>query len=336
MTCAISPQPMTPTLTRPAMRTPVSNSAGTFHRPYMKGLSVSTPQGADGSGQDTGRLRHAGRRGDERVLMLDGDGVGPAACRERADETVPPGLRLAPPDDGEVPRHLIRWLRPPPVEEAVDGETLIREHDIFSMAVPGAIADAIDDVAPIWFDRRLPLRLVDVLEIGQPSAAGEVRRAVGRRAGRAACERNYAVDSQHRRETDRVAEVGVVLFGDCRVGMQRVSPNVEGADAQTARGYLVLPRLSSRGVAQQQRHVAVSRGCVAAGADLEVGDRRGFVHEPVHDLDERAIRKRLGHHTDAWAQAWLIHLDANCVAIASFNAAAHSSTAECAASIQPR
>src|SRR6266699_2133021 len=127
MTCAISPQPMTPTLTRPAMRTPVSNSAGTFHRPEMKGLSVSTPQAADGSGQDTGRLRHAGRRGDERVLMLDGDGVGPAACRERADETVPPGLRLAPPD-----------------EEAVDGETLIREHDIFSMAVPGAIADAID------------------------------------------------------------------------------------------------------------------------------------------------------------------------------------------------
>src|SRR5437899_4544210 len=158
MTCAISPQPITPTLIRPAiypvLRTLTPRNlrfrgdpsrAGTFHRPYMNGLSVSTPKAADRRREHAYSLRHAGFGVDERVFVLDGDRVDAAARGQPTDETVPPGLRLAPTDHGEVPRHLCRRFRPAAVEKPIDREVVLREHHILSMAMAGAVTDAIDD-----------------------------------------------------------------------------------------------------------------------------------------------------------------------------------------------
>src|SRR5207245_8577102 len=258
MTCAIRPQPTTPTLILPAIRTPFTECVGTFHRPYTNDLSVSTLKTADRRGEYACRLRHARFGGDERVFVLDGDRVDAAARRQPADETVPPGLRLAPTDHREVPRHLVGRFRPAPVEKPIDREVVLRDHHILSVAVSGAIADAIDDrngihshpeeVArvnvggdripqardpvegldvvndrpgvklqaheqlrllvgpepgasePAWFHRRLTLRVMNALEIGEPAAAGEMRRAVAWGAGRTARQRDDAVHSEHGRE----------------------------------------------------------------------------------------------------------------------------------------
>src|SRR5437660_7662868 len=121
MTCAIRPQPTTPTLILPAIRTPFTECVGTFHGTYMNGLSVSTPRAANGRGQDSGRLRHPGFGGNERVLVLDGDGVRAAACRERTDKTVPPGLRLAPPTPAEFQGHPSGGFRQRPSGRPVAG-----------------------------------------------------------------------------------------------------------------------------------------------------------------------------------------------------------------------
>src|SRR4029077_16397402 len=77
----------------------------------------------------------------ERVLVLDRQGLDAATGDQLADEGVPPGLVLAPPDDREVPWHRLGRPRPAPVEEAVDGEVVSGEDDVFAMAGRGAVAD---------------------------------------------------------------------------------------------------------------------------------------------------------------------------------------------------
>src|SRR5437879_3163510 len=56
---------------------------------------------------------------------------------------------------------------------------------------------------------------------------------------------------------------------------------------------------------------------VATRSDLQVAHRRGVVHEPVHDIDERAVGEGLRHEADARAQSCVIHVDADCVVISS-------------------
>ena len=67
------------------------------------------------------------------------------------------------------------------------------------------LAGKVRDVRPVRLDARLPLEPVDVFEVRQPSATREMRRAVAGCSRRAAGERDHAVDSEQRRQTDRVA-----------------------------------------------------------------------------------------------------------------------------------
>src|SRR4029077_9591127 len=125
MTCAIRPQPMTPTRSRLAIPTLASECFGTFHGTYRKRFAVST--GAEGGRKSRRSLRDSLFGRYERVLVLDRQGLDAATGDQLADEGVPPGLVLAPPDDREVPWHRLGRPRPAPVEEAVDGEVVSGE-----------------------------------------------------------------------------------------------------------------------------------------------------------------------------------------------------------------
>src|ERR1700738_4591607 len=96
--------------------------------------------------------------------------------------------------------------------------------------------------------------------------------------------------------------------------MKRVAPHVEGSDAQSARHDFALPRFACRGIAEEARHVAVPGRCVSAGANLQVGDERGLLNEPVHHIDEGSIRECLRHQTDVWSFVWLRQVDAILIA----------------------
>src|SRR5437588_6570189 len=142
MTWAIKPQPMTPTLSRLAIFTPFEY-AGTFHRPYTKPSGVSTPWPLPGAGEHSGGLWNAFLRSDERVLVLDRDGVQTPALSQRDHEFSPPRGVATPTHHGEIPRHRIGWARPAPVEQPVEGEVLRRERDVFAVTVADRVANRV-------------------------------------------------------------------------------------------------------------------------------------------------------------------------------------------------
>ena len=61
------------------------------------------------------------------------------------------------------------------------------------------------DLGPVGLYPLVPLPLVDRLEIRQPPAAREMRRAVANRARRTSGESHNAVHAEQRRKPDRVA-----------------------------------------------------------------------------------------------------------------------------------
>src|SRR6266850_296304 len=123
MTCATRPHPMTPTLSRLVITTPLLEYVGTFHGTYRKGFAVSTAPESDR--EDGRRLADPVFGRDERVLVLDRKGPDAASGDQLGDEGVPPGLVLAPPHDGEVPGHRLKRPRPAPVQEPVEGEVVL-------------------------------------------------------------------------------------------------------------------------------------------------------------------------------------------------------------------
>src|SRR5437773_1693838 len=78
---------------------------GTFHRPYTKASTVSTPGPFPGARDHTHGLGDALLGVDEGVLVLDRDRVQAAVLAKRADKVPPPGRVVATADDAEVPRH---------------------------------------------------------------------------------------------------------------------------------------------------------------------------------------------------------------------------------------
>src|ERR1700686_5401338 len=143
MTCATRPHPMTPTLSRLAITTPMIEFAGTFHGPYTKGLVVSTLR--QRGGKHRRRFRDAFLRCHERVFVLDGQRVYAAAGDQLVGEGAPPHWILPSTDDSEVPRHLFGRSWPAPVEQAVDREVVPGEHHVFSVAVAAAVPDPRHD-----------------------------------------------------------------------------------------------------------------------------------------------------------------------------------------------
>src|SRR5256885_15287648 len=115
MTCAMRPQPITPTLNRRVILSPrhQARSAGTFHGTYTKPSAVSTSRDLTArAGQHARRLEDPLLRFDEGVLVLDRDRPDGCALPQQRHECRPPA-RVAPAaDHGEVPRHLLRRPRP--------------------------------------------------------------------------------------------------------------------------------------------------------------------------------------------------------------------------------
>jgi len=189
---------------------------------------------------------------------------------------------------------------------------------------------------PVRLDRRLPLPIGDALEVGKPASARKVRGSISWCAGWAARKGDDTIDSQFGGQPDRVAQVGVVLFRDRLVGVQRIAPRVQRADAQAAAGDFLEPHVSRSGILQQGGRVAVRCRSIAAAADFELSDGRLISHQPIHDLDQGTVRHRFRHNPDAWTAVTCAHDERNCVPIAPLSASAHSATADPAASTQPR
>src|SRR5579872_1681995 len=104
MTCAINPQPITPTLSRLTLH-PRREYVGTFHGRYTKAKCLSTPL-IDRRGQQAGGLGYPRLGCDEGVLVLDGDRADAGGGDHLLDEPRPPARVAAAPDHGEVPGHL--------------------------------------------------------------------------------------------------------------------------------------------------------------------------------------------------------------------------------------
>jgi len=93
----------------------------------------------------------------------------------------------------------------------------------------------------------------------------------------------------------------VVLPGQFRVGVQRVTPSVQGVDPQPVPGDPVLPGRPGLIAGQQGLHVAVRMGRVAARTDLQVGHVRRVLAQPRHDLIQRPVQEGFQHHPDPQA-----------------------------------
>jgi hypothetical protein len=154
------------------------------------------------------------------------------------------------------------------------------------------------DVGPVILDPLVPLALIDVLQIGQPAAAGKMRRHVARRSRGAAGHANDPIDAALGGQPDRVAQRGIMRLGDALVRMHRVAPAVESADFETAALDLLLIAPPRPGILEQPRHVAMGGGGVGASTDLQPGQFGGGFDHPIHDLHERLAGHRLGDHPD--------------------------------------
>src|SRR3989442_16016705 len=127
---------MTPTRSRPAIFTPVENTApkraGTFQRPYTKDVDRVNRSLSRGR-QHVGRFGDALLGGDERVLVLDGDRVDPALALQSGHESLPPCRVTAAADDGKVPGQGLGIVRPAPVEQSVHVEVGSREPHVLAV-----------------------------------------------------------------------------------------------------------------------------------------------------------------------------------------------------------
>ncbi len=125
-----------------------------------------------------------------------------------------------------------------------------------------------------------------------------MRRHIAGKPRRAAGEGDDPVDAELAGEPDGVAQRGVMRAGDALVRMERIAPAVEGGDLEASSFDLSLPCPASSGLLEQPRHVAMVRGRVSTGADLEPADFRYLRNHPVDDLAERLACQRLCYQTD--------------------------------------
>src|ERR1700754_4919658 len=132
MTCAITPAPTTPTLSRS-----VIGSASCFR------LRRSVGSGQRGFDQNCALL-DTGLRVDERVLVLDGERLYRRAV-EAGDELPPPRSVLAVAGNREVPRRLVRLCWPTVVEQTVETQGILVEGHVLSVYVADAGHDPLDD-----------------------------------------------------------------------------------------------------------------------------------------------------------------------------------------------
>jgi hypothetical protein len=153
-------------------------------------------------------------------------------------------------------------------------------------------------LCPVVVNLLLPLALIDVLEIGQPPAAGEMWRRIAGHPRWAAGKSDDPVDTDFAGKPDGIAQRRIMCGSDALVGMERIAPAIEGSDRETAGRDLVRPRAAGTGILEQPWHVAMARGGVGAGADLESADFRHLGHHPVQHLAERLACQRLRHQTD--------------------------------------
>src|SRR5437867_3263187 len=155
----------------------------------------------------------------------------------------------------------------------------------------------VADLRPVVVDLMLPLALIDAFQIRKPPAAGEMWRHIAGEPCRAAGEGDDAVHAELAGELDGVAQCGVMRAGYALVRMEWIAPAVEGGDLETPSLDLTLPCPLSQGLFEQPRHIAMSRGRVGTGADLEPADLRRLRDHPVHDFAERLACQRLRHQT---------------------------------------
>src|SRR5581483_8944072 len=104
--------------------------------------------------------------------------------------------------------------------------------------------------------------------------------------------------SKLRSEPDRVAQVAVVELRHLGSRVQRVPRHVQRRDREPTRADRVDPLLATPAAAQQRTHVAVRRGRVAAGPDLDGRDARDLALRPVQDLVEGPLEECVGEESD--------------------------------------
>ena len=76
-------------------------------------------------------------------------------------------------------------------------------------------AGELTDVRPVILERSVPLALVDALQIGQPAAAGEMRRHVAGEAAGQPASATMRSDPELAGEPDAVAQRGVMSTRRC-------------------------------------------------------------------------------------------------------------------------
>src|SRR5260370_18069435 len=123
MTCAITPAPTTPTLSRSVIGSSscirLRRLAGVGQRGLDQNCALLDP-----------RLRV-----DERVLVFDGERLDRGAV-EAGAELAPPRSVLAVAGNREVPRHLLRTCGPPMCEQPVETEAIRVQGPALARALP--------------------------------------------------------------------------------------------------------------------------------------------------------------------------------------------------------
>src|ERR1700751_4658938 len=136
MTCAITPAPTTPTLSR--------SDIGYCLLLFVLYSRATRSVGFGKRGLDQHcAFLDTGLRVDERVFVFDGERPDRGTV-EAGDELVPPRGVLAVAGNREVPRHLLRRRRPPVVEQAVEAECVVVKGDVLGVDVADARHDPLD------------------------------------------------------------------------------------------------------------------------------------------------------------------------------------------------
>src|SRR4051812_235383 len=189
MTCAITPAPTTPTLSRS-----VIGSASCIR---LRRLMGSGQRGLD----QNGALLDPGLRVDKRILVLDRERPDRGAVKA-GDELAPPCSVLAVARNREVPRHLLRSFRPPVVEQAVETERILVEGHVLGVYVADARHDPLDDSVGI----HLHPEEVAGIEVGVEVLTQSDELLEG----------FHVVDCRAWVELDADLDVGVLLGGELR------------------------------------------------------------------------------------------------------------------------
>jgi hypothetical protein len=90
-----------------------------------------------------------------------------------------------------------------------------------------------------------------------------------------------------------------MLRRDRCIGMQRIAPTIQRPQPQI-RVLISNQREARAGIPQHQRHVAMARGRIGTGADLE-SVTSGIPDQPVHDIDQGLAGQGFGDDADARA-----------------------------------